>query len=114
MEKFLVTTAKDTTWPKNNENILFLGEWCKLYSKKKTWENLDYSVLDYHWDNREKFEKDYYYLISFYEEVIETIAIKMNQIHQVNHGVKYWRILLGPWLSLFIQYFSSKINPYYS
>ena len=103
MEKFLVTTAKDTTWPKNNENILFLGEWCKLYSKKKTWENLDYSVLDYHWDNREKFEKDYYYLISFYEEVIETIAIKMNQIHQVNHGVKYWRILLGPWLSLFIQ-----------
>ena len=34
MEKFLVTTAKDTTWPKNNENILFLGEWCSCILKK--------------------------------------------------------------------------------
>ena len=103
VKKHLVTTALEETWPKKESKIIFLGEWCKLYSKKKSWKNLSYEVLDYHWDNREKFEKDYYYLTDFYEKILEKISIKMNTIHRVNHSLKYWRILLGPWSSLFIQ-----------
>ena len=30
---FLVTTADENTWPEN-EKILFLGEWCRLYARK--------------------------------------------------------------------------------
>jgi len=103
VKKHLVTTALEETWPKKESKIIFLGEWCKLYSKKKSWKNLSYEVLDYHWDNREKFEKDYYYLTDFYEKTLEKLSIRMNSIHNVNHSLKYWRILLGPWLSLFIQ-----------
>jgi putative transferase (TIGR04331 family) len=103
VKKYLVTTALEETWPKKESKIIFLGEWCKLYSKKKSWKNLSYEVLNYHWDNREKFEKDYYYLTDFYEKTLEKLSIRMNSIHNVNHSLKYWRILLGPWLSLFIQ-----------
>jgi putative transferase (TIGR04331 family) len=103
VEKHLVTTALEETWPDPDSKIIFVGEWCKLYSKKKSWENLSYEVVDYHWDNRKKFEKDYYYLTDFYEKTLEKLSIQMNSIHQVNHSLKYWRILLGPWLSLFIQ-----------
>ena len=71
--------------------------------KKKLWSNLSYEVLDYHWDKREKFQKDYYYLNDFYEKTLEKLSFRMNSIHNVNHSLKYWRILLGPWLSLFIQ-----------
>ncbi len=101
--RYLVTNALEETWPNHKEKIIFLGEWCKLYLRKKYWQNLDYEVLDYHWDDKIKFEKDYYYLIDFYEKTLKKIAVKMNMIHQVNYGLKYWRILLGPWLSLFIQ-----------
>ena len=103
VKKYLVTTALEDTWPKSNKKVLFLGEWCKSYSRKDLWQNLEFEVLDYHWDNRDKFEKDYYYLIDFYEKVLKNISIKMNSIHQVNLSHRYWRILLGPWLSLFIQ-----------
>ena len=103
VKKHLVTTALEETWPNQKSKIIFLGEWCKLYSKKKSWKNLSYEVLDYHWDNRNKFEKDYYYLIEFYEKILEKISIKMNNVHQVNLSHRYWRILLGPWLALFIQ-----------
>ena len=102
-KRYLVTTALESTYPEENEKILFLGEWCKPYSKKNLWENLDSKVLDYHWDNRNKFEKDYHYLNTFYEKILKNISIKMNSLHQVNLSNRYWRILLGPWLALFIQ-----------
>ena len=44
-----VIFAKD-----KNEAILFLGEWCRLYSRKFVWNDLDAIVVLYHWDNREK------------------------------------------------------------
>ena len=103
MKKFLVTTANRETWPKNKEKIIFLGEWCRLHSTKTNWEKLNHEVINYHWDNRDKFENDYYYLIDFYEKLLKKLSIKMNSIHQVNHNLRHWRILLGPWLFLFIQ-----------
>ena len=103
LKKHLVTTPLEYTWPKKNEKILFLGEWCKSYSKKDQWKNLDFEVLDYHWNDRNKFEKDYYYLIDLYEKILKKISMKMNSLHKVNFSQRYWRILLGPWLALFIQ-----------
>jgi hypothetical protein len=37
-EYTLVTTALEETWPDDNQPVLFLGEWCRLYSKKPLWE----------------------------------------------------------------------------
>ena len=74
-KRYLVTTALESTYPEKNEKILFLGEWCKPYSKKNLWENLDFEVLDYHWNNRNKFEKDYHYLNAFYEKILKNISM---------------------------------------
>ena len=67
MNRFLVTTAIEDTWPKNGEPILFLGEWCRLYGRKNQWEKLDAVVAPYHWDDREKLYLDYQYLNELYE-----------------------------------------------
>jgi putative transferase (TIGR04331 family) len=102
--KTLVTTADESTWPKDkNTPVLFLGEWCKLYSKKDSWEVLDYVVQPYHWDDRTKFKKDYYYLDGLYESVLLDLSNHLNRFHNVNYSLRYWRILLGPWLGVFIQ-----------
>lgn len=100
----LVTTSIEDTWPKNaTAPILFLGEWCRLFSRKSYWENLDSTVLPYHWDDRDKLKRDYDYLDDTYEKLIPIISAKLNDIHQVDYSTRYWRILIGPWLLYFIQ-----------
>ncbi len=99
---FLITTADERTW-KKDEKILFLGEWCKLYSRKQIWSQLDYEVLPYHWDDRTKLHQDFNYLAEVYERYLNTLAQALNKLHACNHTIRYWRIIIGPWLRYFIE-----------
>tara|TARA_Y100001960_G_scaffold316387_1_gene383214 strand:+ start:186 stop:1961 length:1776 start_codon:yes stop_codon:yes gene_type:complete len=101
MSRFLITTFDERTW-KKNEKILFLGEWCKRFSRKAIWSQLDQKVLPYHWNNRKQMFVDYQYLQEVYEKYLEILSQNLNRIHNENHSNEYWRIVLGPWLQLFI------------
>lgn len=103
VSRFLVTTALEETWPDNDTPVIFLGEWCRLHSRRSAWEQRDAVVAPYHWDDREKLHKDYLYLQAFYEELLVELAAKLNAVHGVNHSVRYWRIIVGPWLGYFVQ-----------
>jgi putative transferase (TIGR04331 family) len=103
VSRVLIVTALEETWPINKEPVLFLGEWCRLYSRKSAWEGLDATVAPYHWDNREKLHQDYIHLQALSEELLVELANSLNKIHGVNHTVRYWRILVGPWLGYFVQ-----------
>lgn len=98
----LVTTADERTWP-HNKPILFLGEWCKRFSRKEKWIKLDSQTLKYHWDDRDKLRKDYGYLQEIHEVLLKDLSEQLNRIHKVNYSIRYWRILIGPWLGYFIQ-----------
>ena len=104
VKRFLVTTALEETWPKDPEiPVLFLGEWCRIYSRKERWSRMNAEVLPYHWDDRDKLYQDYQYLQKLYEKLLADLSYKLNQIHNVEHTQRYWRILIGPWLGYFIQ-----------
>ena len=47
---------------------MFLGSWCVKDPSALMGHNPKYKVLPYHWDDREKFNADYLYLTSLYEE----------------------------------------------
>jgi putative transferase (TIGR04331 family) len=100
--KVLVTTALEETWPKNGEPTLFLGEWCRIYTRSEQFGQINGEVADYHWDDREKLYRDYLWLDELYESALLCLTQKLNEIHGVNHSVRYWRILVGPWLGYFI------------
>jgi putative transferase (TIGR04331 family) len=99
---FLVTTALEETWD-IDQSVLFLGDWCLRYSRKDHWSNLDSMILPYHWDDRDKLYSDYQYVQDFYERLLIDLSSQLNDIHDVNHNVRYWRILIGPWLAYFVQ-----------
>ena len=104
VNKVLVTTALEDSWPKDPETpVLFLGEWCRLYSRKERWQKMNSEVLSYHWDDRTKLYNDYIYINHLYEKCLNCLSEKLNEIHKVDHSVRYWRILIGPWLGQFIQ-----------
>lgn len=97
----LVTTALEKTWGKNEE-ILFLGDWCKLYKRKNAWkERISYTLMD-PWSDRGSRFNAYQYTQDLYQETINELADYLNRIHGVSYPVRYWKILCGPWLRLFI------------
>jgi len=61
MQRFLVTTADERTWPKDRP-ILFLGEWCRLYNRRHVWSKLDAIVADPYGVEIEKKNRDKAYL----------------------------------------------------
>src|SRR5436190_19598634 len=99
---FLVTTADQRYWNKD-QPTLFLGEWCKVYDQKHVWSQMNSQVLPYHWDDRDRLYRDYLHLQEVYERYLQRLAERMNEVHQVDHSLRYWRILIGPWLFYFIQ-----------
>jgi putative transferase (TIGR04331 family) len=102
MTRFLITTAEERTWV-TDQPILFLGEWCKQFSKRQEWENIDNEIVPYHWDDRKKLQNDYLFLQDLHEELLKELALELNRQHNVDHSLRYWRILLGPWLMYFVE-----------
>jgi putative transferase (TIGR04331 family) len=103
VKRTLITTADERTWPTISDPILFLGQWCRRYSRKDMWESLDAKVVPYHWDDRNKLQADYISLSKLYEQLLLELAEKLNKLHDTNHTIRYWRILIGPWLGYFVQ-----------
>ena len=97
----LVTTALIETFDKKSKNLL-LGSWCKIFKDKRI-SGYDIDLNNtYHWNDRKKLKNDYFYLDSFYEKVLANLCKQLNIYHQTNYSERFWRIVLGPWLALFI------------
>jgi putative transferase (TIGR04331 family) len=92
----------ESTWPEVGTEVLFLGEWCKLYSKKDLWSKYHSNTLPFHWNAKNKLNQDYHYLTTVYEKFLEQLTIQLNVIHGEDRTAAYWRIILGPWLGYFI------------
>lgn len=95
----LVTTSHIKT---SGEEIVFLGEWCKEYNQKDSWGDKKYTTIPYHWEDRKKFNLDHDYLFKFYEELLTHLCVKLNEIHNVEYTKIYWRIIIGPWLLVYV------------
>ena len=103
MKRFLITTANETEWPADKSKpILFLGEWCKLYARKSEWIGKDFITQEYHWTDKEKNYSDYRYIKKLYEENLLLIAKKLGKLHNATTDVRYWEIIIGPWLRIFM------------
>lgn len=104
VDRNLVLTAIESTWPEGLQKpVVFLGEWCRLYSRKERWSKMKAKVLDYHWDDRKKYFKDYVFLKNIHEKLLNELSKKLNKIHKIKRSKRYWRFIIGPWLGYFVQ-----------
>jgi putative transferase (TIGR04331 family) len=99
--KLLVTTALESTWG-SSEDLLFLGDWCKKFSRQNIFQKRKYQTVDYHWLDRKKITNDHEYLEELYERVLISLALHLNQTHNLEKDIRYWRIIIGPWLLSYI------------
>lgn len=96
------TTALSEFWD-SSLPIVFLGSWCLRYDQRPRWEGLSYDILEYPWDNHERLLKAKRYCDEVYEVLLPRLAEFLNTTHDVDHGLQYWRIIVGEWLWRYIQ-----------
>jgi putative transferase (TIGR04331 family) len=100
-KNILITTSLKQTWGKNK--LFFLGHWCQNRGNFKNLKRNSYKISKYNWDDRKKFLEDYKYLNKLYSKVLNNLSIYLNNVHNVNYSLRYWKILISPWLITFLQ-----------
>lgn len=101
MQSFLATTCLEETW-RPEDKTLFLGNWCLNPSRRKYWENMDYEVAPYHWDDMGRLKADEAYLEGIYDSVLDDLVAILNEHHGLNWDRRAWTIMVGVWLRRFI------------
>lgn len=100
-KKYLATTAISDYW-NLDEEIVFLGSWCLIYSQREVWSSLHYTVMPHIWDNIKDKEKDYIYLKDAIDQTMEDLVPILNEMHNEKGDILYWNLFLKPWLAKFI------------
>jgi putative transferase (TIGR04331 family) len=101
MKRFLITTADERSW-KFDRPVLFLGEWCRLYTRRDIWSKMDADVAaPYGLAVIEK-DRDLAYVQSLASALLTEATDALNRFHGTAHGTRYWQIVIGQWLQRFV------------
>jgi putative transferase (TIGR04331 family) len=98
----LVTSSITDFWP-DSHNLLLLGEWCITHSNYLEIKARNSRVFPYHFNNINDINEAYVYCTTIYEAYLQKLADILNHIHGNEEDLKYWRIIVGPWLFHYIQ-----------
>ncbi len=104
MSYYLATTGISEIWNFESE-LLLLGPWCLNAKNRNILKDKKYIRISSPFKPAEKIKASSDYCQHIYEKMLPQLAEKLNCIHKVSFPVKYWRVLLGPWLLHFIGVF---------
>lgn len=101
--RYLVSTRIKETWPIDSSVELYfpsIEALDKFPDAKFPYKN--YDILENCWSNDDKLSEKFQYLDDLYERILKKFVKFFNETHKTNHKEKFWRILLGPWLTIFL------------
>lgn len=103
MARHLITTPDQRAW-KWDRQVLFLGEWCRLYEAREAWLRMDAIVAAPYGIEPEQKARDHAYIYDALLPRLQTeLAAALNAFHKCQHSLRYWQILIGPWLHNYAQ-----------
>ncbi len=100
MKKKLVLSLDNNNY-KENEKLILAGEWVLEMNKKKI-ENLNFKIFFSSSFLKEQRIKNTLDASKIYKSIFEDLYKILNNLHGVNFNLKAWKILLGHWLTRFI------------
>ena len=99
---FLATTSIEEFWD-TSRPILFLGEWCLLFDRDEIRNHPDFRVLPYPWDAPEQKRQAATHCLDLFERALPCLGRYLNRVHGEKWNLRYWRLIIGPWLLHYIQ-----------
>jgi putative transferase (TIGR04331 family) len=97
MSRFLVTTSNPRTW-RQDEPMLFLGQWCLRYHHYAEARNLDIVFAEPFGVSPEAKARDNKIVRQLYGVLLSELTDALNVFHGTNRSRRYWQIVLGTWL----------------
>jgi putative transferase (TIGR04331 family) len=98
---FIATTAVEEFWDTSDE-LLFLGEWSKLYARRSVWGALPHQTLPYPWPDAASVEPVGEYCQATYERFLALLGKALNDALGRSWNTEQYRLVVGPWLMYFI------------
>lgn len=98
---FLATTAREDFWD-TSYPIVFLGLQCCLYSRRTYWKKLNGKVVKSPFNDLNLKNQSSINIDITYEKLLAALGRELNTAHKVKYSLRYWRILIGPWLHTYI------------
>ncbi|MFI5346401.1 MAG: LIC12162 family transferase [Elusimicrobiota bacterium] len=98
---FLATTALEDFWDVSKP-VLFLSEGCRRYSRRSVWEAVDGRVLATPWHSEQEVSDAHNFVVDVHKRLLPQLAQALNSAHGRSHDLRYWRIVLGPWLTRYL------------
>ena len=107
--RYLITTDLEETW-KFDQPVIFLGDWCLKYSRRHIWEKMDAITAKPYGLGLKKKDTDYLSARKLEKIIFPYLCIQLNNYHKTKHTERFWQILLGHWLRIYIDVMVNRIN----
>ncbi|MDB9891209.1 LIC12162 family protein [Alphaproteobacteria bacterium] len=108
-KRYLITTADVRTW-KFDRSVVFLGEWCCVYSRKTIWEKMDAVVASPYGLGLAKKDADYAFANELQTRTFVKFCDLLNQHHGTQYSQRFWKIVLGHWYRRAIDVLLNRVN----
>lgn len=100
--RYLITTSDERTW-KFDRPVIFLGEWCRLYSRKHIWEKMDAIVAEPYGLSLEDKICDHQEARQVELLLNSKISKILNKENGTVYSERFWKIINGHWVRTFIE-----------
>ena len=107
--RYLITTDDERTW-KFDRPVIFLGEWCRLYDRKHIWQSMDAIVAAPYGLGQAKKDADHAEARALEEELFPSLCAVLNRHHGTQHGLRFWRIVLGHWFRRYVDVMLNRVR----
>ncbi len=106
---FLACAAIPGYWDLSKP-LVFLHAGCHRYSQRVIVEEANAITLPSPFSNAADFPGLHEEFAPIYETLLKTLGSTLNRIHRADHSGRYWRIMLGPWLMLWLVAFLERFK----
>jgi len=107
----LICTADERAW-KFDRPVLFLGEWCRLYKRKRIWEGMDAIVSAPYGVDQATKDHDFMIASDLKEKIFPIFCDVLNKHHKSTYSNRFWQIVLGHWFDRVIDVIINRVNTF--
>jgi len=109
LKRFLITTAEEKLWQFDGP-VIFLGEWCKKYSREIVWGNINGTVAQSYGVSLKEKNQDFQLVRKLETELLPKLTNALNSIHGTSYSLDFWCTLVGHWLRSYLKIIVNRVH----